>query len=402
MTLFLLTAFCGIAQNSVDLDEIRRLVLFFETAPDSQFTPQQQTLLYESLIAKLSNASEKVALLGHRETVIPGDDQIKTAVAERIGADSWLYVAIGGDFETAYLEARCLDLLNGIIAFELDLEKETIRGTRELGLLFWHEVQDEVRSYFERALNIENTTGDLTFQAVPGTRIRGLGRKRLKTEENGAATAQVPLPSTTRFRATRPGYWPVEGQIYMDQPEKTVILEQAPGSRASLDFYLNNCNFPGFDFNFFLLPDMAFVRAGILTYLFGFILEDDESDFFVSYTLSRFNLGGGFFLNAPDRFFRPYFAAGAFLRIITARGYWGLEPISPFGIQPIIGFEYSRQPRYKLFFEYAPVAYWTGDLDSTLLFLLSLPANNDFSGYLPLNWCVINLANFKLGLRIRL
>ena len=402
LALFLLTAFCGIAQNSIDLDEIRRLVLFFETAPDSQFTPQQQTLLYESLMAKLSNASEKVAMLGHRESVIPGDDQGKTAVAERVGADSWLYVAVGGDFETAHLEARCLDLLNGIIAFELDLEKETIRGTRELGLLFWHEVQEEVRSYFERALNIENTTGDLTFQAVPGTRIRGVGRKRLKTEEDGVATAQVPLPSTTRFRATRPGYWPVEGQIYMDQPEKTVVLEQAPGSRASLDFYLNNGNFPGFDFNFFLLPDMVFVRAGILTHLFGFVLEEEERDFFVSYTLSRFNLGGGIFLNAPDRFFRPYFAAGAFLRIITARGYWGLEPISPFGIQPIFGFEYSRQSRYKLFVEYAPMAYWTGDLDSTLLFLLSLPAKNDFSGYLPLHWCVFDLVNFKLGLRIRL
>jgi hypothetical protein len=398
----LLVGTCGFSQTSIELKEVRRLVLFFETVPGAQFTQQQQTLLYESLVAKLSNVSEKVAMLGHRETVIPAGDQEKTAVAESIGADSWLYVAVGGDLETAHLEARCLDLLNGIIAFELDLEKETIRGTRELGLLFWHEVEEEVRNYFEQALNIENTIGDLTFQAVPGTRIRGLGSGRLKAEENGSATAQVPLPSTTRFRATRPGYWPVEGQIYMDQPEKTVILEQAPGSRASVDFYLNNCNFPGFDFNFFLLPDMVFVRAGILTHLFGFVLEEEERDFFVSYTLSRFNLGGGIFLNAPDRFVRPYLSAGAFWRIITARGYWGLEPISPFGMQPIFGCEYSRQSRYKLFLEYAPMVYWTGDRDSTLLFLLSIPANNDFSGYLPFKWCVIDLVNFKLGLRIRL
>jgi hypothetical protein len=311
---------------------------------------------------------------------------------------------VGGNIETANLRARCLDLLNGITAFELQIEKELIRGTRELGLLFWNEVEEAVREYFERALNVETLIGDLTFQALPGTKIQGVGRGRLKTTEAGSATVEVSLPSTIPFRATKPGYWPVEGQVYMDQPEKTIVLEQTPGDRIALDFYLNNFNFPGFDFTYFLVPEMVFAKTGILTYLIGFVLEgDQENKVFVSFTLSHYNLSMGFYLNAPDRYFRPYFSTGAFWRIITARGYWGFEPIAPFGLQPILGFEYSRQPRYKLFFEYAPMVHWTGNIDDTFLFLLSIPSDGDFSGYLPVPpVCVINVLNFKLGMRMRL
>jgi hypothetical protein len=312
-------------------------------------------------------------------------------------------VTVGGDFESAHLQVRCLDLLNGIIAFELDLQKELLRGTRELGTLFWNEVQEAAREYFERALNLENRIGDLTFRALPGTRIQGVGGRPLKTTDDGTVAAEVALPSTIPFRATKPGYWPVEGQIYMDQPEKSVVIEQTPGDRVALDFYLNNFNFPGFDFTFFLVPDMVFAKTGILTYLIGFVLEGGyDSEVFVNFSLNHYNLALGFYLNAPDRYFRPYFSAGAFWRIITARGYWGFEPIAPFGLQPILGFEYSRQHRYKLFFEYAPMVHWTGNSDDSFLFLSSISSDNEFTSYRSYRWCVINFVNFKLGMRVRL
>jgi len=403
--LCLFSGACLQAQKSIDIKEVRRLVLYFEIDSAGEFTPQQGTLIYESLVASLSNSSDRVALLEYRDQDIPVGDQEKSTVAEDVGADSWLYVTVGGDFASADVQVRCLDLLNGIIAFELDLQKEILRGTRELEMLFWNEVEEATREYFERALNLENRIGDLTFQALPGTRIQGVGRRPMKTAEDGTAVAEVALPSTIPFRATKPGYWPVEGQVYMDQPEKSVVLEQTPGDRIALDFYLNNFNFPGFDFTFFLVPEMVFAKTGILTYLIGFVLEGggySDSEVFVSYSLNHYNLAVGFYLNAPDRYFRPYFSAGVFWRIITARGYWGFEPIAPFGLQPILGFEYSRRHRYKLFFEYAPMVYWTGNSDDTFLFLLSIPSNNDFSGYLNARWCVISIINFKLGLRVRL
>ena len=404
--LFLVPGICLLqAQKSVDIAEVRRLVLYFEIEAGAGFTPQQGTLLYESLMTSLSDASDRIALLEYEEAGIPAGDQEKSMAAEKIGADSWLQVTVGGDFESAELRVRCLDLLNGLIAFELDLKKELIRGTRELGMLFWNDVEEAARDYFERALNLENRIGDLTFQALPGTRIRGLGRRRLKVREDGTAAVEVALPSTIPFRATKPGYWPVEGQIYVDQPEKSIVIEQTPGDRIALDFYLNNFNFPGFDFAYFLVPDMVYAKTGILTYLIGFVLEgggNSNSQVFVGYSLNHFNLALGFYLDAPDRFFRPYFSAGAFWRIVTARGYWGFEPIAPFGLQPVFGFEYARQQRYKLFFEYAPMVYWTGSSEDTFLFESSISSDSDFTAYGSYRWCVISFMNFKLGMRVRL
>jgi hypothetical protein len=399
-----ITAGLIFGQKTIEVKEIRRLFLYFEVDAGAEFTTQQSTLLYESLVASLSDASNKVALLEYEGLGIPDGDQQKTTVAEENGADAWLHVTVGGNFDTANIQARCLDLLNGITAFDLKVEKELMRGTRELGLLFWNEAEKAVAEYFERALNMESVLGDLTFQALPGTRIKGIGHGRLKITEAGSATAEVALPSTIPFRATKPGYWPVEGQIYMDQPEKTIVLEQSPGDRIALDFYLNNFNFPGFAFTYFLVPDMVFAKTGFLTYLLGFVLRgDEESDVFVSYSLNHYNLSVGVYLNAPDRYVRPYFSAGVFWRIITARGYWGFEPIAPFGLQPILGFEYARQTRYKLFFEYAPIVHWIGNSVDTFLFLASIPRDDEFSAYLAVPpWCVINIVNFKLGLRMRL
>jgi len=410
MSFLLLFPFAlGFAQKSIDIEEIRRLVLYFEIGAGSEFTTQQQSLLYESLLSNLSNASEKVALLESRDERVPLDDQEKTSAAENIGADSWLHLVVSGNFESIGIQARCLDLLNGIIAFELDLEKEIIRGTRELGLLMWREVEDAVGDYFDRALNMENRIGDLTFQALPGTRIQGIGRGRLKTTEQGIATAQVALPSTIPFRATKPGYFPVEGQVYVDQTEKVISLEQELAARIALNVYLHNMSYPGFDLMYFFIPDTLFGRVGFLTYLVGFVLDDGDEEsgsVFTGHTLNNFSLSLGFFFSDPDRPFRPYFALGAAWRLVTANGYWGLEPVAPFAAQPVLGWEYARSQKIKIFAEYAPYFYWVPE---RYLFDLSLPPDRDLAFlFIPrrddlVDWAwVWEILVFNVGVRIRL
>jgi hypothetical protein len=399
----------GVSQKTMDIEEVRRLLLYFEIESGADFTPNQRTLLYESLIASLSNASQRVALLENPETDIPADDQGKSAVATDLGADSWLHVVVGGDLEEVSVQARCLDLINGITAFELDLDKELIRGTRELGLLMWKEVGESAGAYFDRALNMENQLADLTFQALPGTRIQGISRRRLKTSEDGVATAVVALPSTIPFRATKAGYLPVEGQIYIDQPEKIVALDQQIAARIAINAYLNNMCYPGIDLLYFLVPDAVFGRIGVLTYLVGFALEDTEGntrEILTGHTLNNFNLAFGFFFNAPDRDFRFYFALAAVWRFVTTTGYWGLEPIAPFAAQPTLGWEYARNQKFKLYAEYAPYFYVAPERG---LFALSLPDSDRVPFiFFPLrenivDWAVIwELAVFNVGIRWRL
>jgi hypothetical protein len=57
----------GEAQKSIDIEEVRRLVLYFEIEAGADFTPQQGTLLYESLVTSLSDSSDRVALLEYRD-----------------------------------------------------------------------------------------------------------------------------------------------------------------------------------------------------------------------------------------------------------------------------------------------------------------------------------------------
>ena len=296
--------------------------------------------------------------------------------------------------------------------FDLEIEKKLIRGTRELGLLFWHETKVAVAEYFEQALNMESVLGDLTFLALPGTRIAGIGRGRLKTSENGSATAEVALPSTIPFRATKPGYFPIEGQIYMDQPEKVISLEQQLATRIAFDLFLNNLSYPGFNFMYFLVPDTVFARVSVLTYLVGIVLDERDGEaksLLTSHTLNNFGFSFGFFFNDPDRPFRPYFALGGAWRIITAKGYWGLEPAAPFAAQPILGFEYSRSQKVKMYAEYAPNFYLAPE---RYLFALSLPSG-DGGGNLPfrffpksgdpVDWAVIwEIFVFNVGMRIRI
>jgi hypothetical protein len=399
-------------QSSIDIKEVRRLIVYFEIEPGADFSSQQSALLYESLLSSISDASEKVALIENSGEGVPPGDQEKTSYAENNGADSWLHVMVGGDFVTISIRARCLDLLNGLTAFELDLEKELIRGTRELDLLMWREVEEAAADYFDRALNIENRVGDLTFQTLPGTRIKVAGRKPLKSSEEGIAGVEAPLPSTIPFRATKPGYFPIEGQIYMDQPEKLISLEQQLATRLAFDIFLNNMSYPGFDFMYFLVPDMVFARVSVLTYLIGFVLDERDGEavsMFASHTLNNFGLSFGFFFNDPDRPVRLYTGLGGAWRLITAKGYWGLEPAAPFAAQPFLGLEYSRNQKYKMYAEYAPYFYFAPE---RYLFTLSLPSahgggNVRFRFYPKsgdrVDWAVIwEIFVFNVGLRIRI
>ena len=103
---------------------------------------------------------------------------------------------------------------------------------------------------------------------------------------------------------------------------------------------------------------------------------------------------------------RPYLGLGGTWRFVTADGYWGLEPASPFAAQPLLGFEYAQNQKFKIYAEYAPYFYWAPKRN---LFLLSLPLDRDVS-FIPfpirddlVDWAwVWEIFVFNVGMRIRL
>jgi hypothetical protein len=406
------TVALGAQEEGVGQGPTRRLLVYFQLVPGSDLSEREGVLLYETLLIELADASQKLAVKDFREAEIPPSDIEKTETAEQRKADCWLEVVVSGNTDVLQIQVRSLDMLSGQLVLDETLEKELRRGIRDLQRLFWADVTAPLADYYSTAFSKDVSEGTLVFEALPGTRIGGSAWKKLQVDAEGQTSVQVPLPATLPYRATKPGYWPVEGEIYMDQTRKVLALEQERGVRFALDVYLQNLSYPGFDFMYFFVPDTVFARIGFLTYLLGIVFDDREDSrdsIFVSHSLNNIVLSAGTYLNAPDRVFRPYLAAGCLLRLVTAKGYWGLEPIAPLALQPVFGLEYGRSPRFKLYAEYAPYIYWVPD---RFLFALSIPEDRNIKFLvMPLEknvgdsvrWAWIwEAVLFQVGLRVRL
>jgi hypothetical protein len=397
------------ASHAQELEETRRLMVFFEVLPEAEITQREGVLLYESLLLDLSDSSERMAVKEYGGQRLPPSDEEKNAAAEELAADSWLHIAIAGSTDLLKIQARALDMLSGRIILEETIEKELLRGIRDLQRQFWEEVSNPLAQYFTSAISRDMNRGTLVFEGQPGTRIRGSAWKQVKIAEQGKVSIQVPLPATLPFRATKAGVFPIEGQIYMDQTTKVMHLDQQQAARLAIDVYLNNVSYPGAGFTYFFVPDAVFGRVGLTSYLVGISLNDSEDSsksIFVSNTLNNLHMAFGLFFNDPDRFFRSYCALQATWRFITAKGYWGLEPIAPFAAQPILGIEYARSQKIKVFAEYAPYFYWAPE---RFLFRLSLPLDHNLAFlFFPASddaadWAVVwEMIVFNVGVRIRL
>lgn len=389
--------------------ETRRLMVFYEVLPQAELSRREAILLYESLLIDLSDAGERMAVKEYGGEQVPASDEARNAAAERLAADSWLHVGVSGNPGLLRLEVRALDMLSGRTILQQSMKKEMLRGVRDLQRGFWSELSAALAEYFTSAISMDMNRGTLVFEGLPGTLIRGSAWKRLRLDEQGRVSIPVPLPATLPYRATRAGFLPEEGHVYMDQTRKVVLLQQEQGVRLAVDVYLNNLSYPGASLNYFFVPDTVFGRIGVLSYLIGLQLDDSEEGsggIFTSHSLSNLGMSFGVFLNAPDRDFRPYFALGAAWRFVTARGYWGLEPVSPFALQPLLGCEYARSRKVKVFAEYAPYFYWAPDKD---LFALSLPLDRNPRFLFfpprkdPVDWAVVwEIFLFNVGVRFRL
>jgi hypothetical protein len=208
----------------------------------------------------------------------------------------------------------------------------------------------------------------------------------------------VQLPLTLSVRARSPGYYPLESKYYVSQELTTLTLEPARGARMAFDVYLNNVIFPGFEFSWFLLRSTAFVRAGFTTYLAGLRFSGDsrEESLFVSRTLNLLDLAFGSYLNDADRNLRVYAGAGAFLRLVTSLAWFGLEPIAPWGLQGVLGVEYSRNLKRRFYLEFDPLLYFTSQPE---LLVASLSSSRDYLGYAFFPRAAAYFLNFRLGFR---
>jgi hypothetical protein len=384
-------------------ERTRRLLLFFELEPEANFGQEEELLLYESLLVRLSSASRKVAVKEYPSRAPGASEAQCTTLARSLGADCWLRVGLAGNWLSVDLRASSYDLIAQATAFAFERRKPMRRGAVDLQRDFWDEVSAAVDEYYSQAAANRTVPGEVVFQARPGTRIVGAGPAPLRTDSDGIARAAVQVPVTLAVRATRAGFFPVEGKYFLSREQTTVRLEQDRGARFALEAHLTNLIFPGLQFSYFLVPGLLFARTGFTTNVIGLLLTDsgDEAKtgqfgLLVSRPLNQVDLGIGVYLNDEDRDLRAYAGLGAFLRLLTTLGYVGLEPIAPWGLQAALGLEYSRNPRGRFYLELAPLLHFTSRPD---MMCASFSPEYSLAGYAWLPWGVFEFLNVRLGFR---
>lgn len=391
------------------VEEPRRLLLYFEQEADAEFAPVELLLLYESLLLKLNNACEDVVILESRKIQVPPSEKKKSDIARQWGADSWIWVVVSGSMSSMKIRIKSFDMVSKKMVFDFILDKDEGADAIDLKRRFWDEVASAVGENYEkfeqRIARGSVKSGEIVIRAEPGTRIIGLPGRELLVGPEKEVKAQVPLPAAYSFTALCKGYYPEKEQFYMDEDRKYFDLDQKPGSRYALNFYLNNFNFPGFDLSYYFIPNYFFAKLGFTSFFIGLMLrgdDDSETDnpMLVSLSLTHLNLQAGLYLNREDSYFRYYLALGLFTRIILAKGYGlGIEPIAPFGIQPSFGMEFSRSMKKRLYLEYAPLFYLTRYPE---MMRASFQTDHVPFNYIFLRKLVIDFFNFRIGLRLQI
>ncbi|HUX12084.1 MAG TPA: hypothetical protein VMW87_03600, partial [Spirochaetia bacterium] len=224
-------------------------------------------------------------------------------------------------------------------------------------------------------------------------------------------TAAVPAPGTYRFRATLPGYYPAETGLTIDQSAATIALDLRRKSRLSYDFTLTQMSFPGIADDYQILPETLFARVSFETYLIGAIpfgstgsdydQNGSNRPFFISLGSSSFGLSAGTYLTGQHGFwglFRPFVAAGFFLRVVTIPGYWGIDPLIPWGAQAELGLEVLPESRLRGIIAFTPRLYRAAD---TALAASNIYDPNQFWLFSFLDGYILQIPNLYVGVRFQ-
>ncbi len=410
--IFLLISFYSFSQESS-----LRLLLLFEENTRSNFTDNEFLMIYETLLVKMSNEIDGIEIIESSEDTVPQTDRERNTLAITLNTDSWLSVVIIGDADNLSIELKLYDISENRFIINEQLEDKSFNSFRELGRQFWNDVISLIEDKYiadgtsdtdtselsdEQIFIMEGAqTGIIIINAKQGTKIIGLREEPIIMGVEGEFQYETIIPATYSIKASLRGYYPIEKEIFVDEELETISFEQKPIGRLFLDFYMNNLSFFGSDLGIFIVPDYFYAKVGFTTHLFGIHFStEDSSSIFVSYPLTYFYAGFGAYINPNHHKIRASIAAVFFTRVIHSSKYGiSIDRLFPFGVQPIIGMEVFPDRKLSLLLEYAPYIYFSDDEE---LMRAAYPRDYSFNTYIVTDNALIELFNFRIGVRIRL
>ena len=335
----------------------RKILLFYRDEAGGPAL-RDKVLLRETLLVSLRGVRADCFILEADPLAGPDSDDDKSSLARRGACDGWLSVRVSdapagrlrGEY-TLYDSVSLSYAARG--AFEA--EKPDIR---DLARVFWR----DAAAALEKLAPLDPLP-PLVTRGVPGTRVYGLGKRSLRLDGDGSARVVLPTPGIYSLRAEKAGYDPVEKQVLYRESGGEILLDQKRGSLFSLDFSLENARYPAVSLSWFPVPNMVFLKTGAASYaagIVGFVVPPDEGSgtLRVSYPYANLSSQVGFYIRPPDSFFRPYLGGGIVARFFFGRDRAYVDPAVPFGGFPVLGCEFSRDPKNRFFVEATPTFYY--------------------------------------------
>lgn len=376
----------------------RRLLVAVEAAPAAGYSGGETAILAKSLALALRDAVSDIRVIEYGAASFPSLAEARNREALRLGADAWLLVSISGDRRAPTLRALSWDLGAQAMVLDRSFSRDGEIAGLNAASEHWDDVVSLVRETYHAGppLNLpkmERRAAALTIHALPGTSITGLPGGPVIASSFGVATANLEAPSSYRLRAVLYGYEPAEKEVFLDADED-VQISQKPSAILAVDTGFFNALFLEGGVGVFFIPDTAFLKFGVTSFLLGLSMSQDSSAY--SFPLMHLNLQVGWYFLPVDSLFRVYATIGGFFRVVFLPDFPArVDALSPGGVQVGIGAEIAIAGRSRFFFEYVPMLYLSGLAD---LFQDTFSTGNA-PGFIPLPFGALNYLNARFGLR---
>jgi hypothetical protein len=358
----LVLAWPSLAQNAgPGTPAARRIVFSLARDRAAEITDGQSLMISRSMLARLQAASAEYIVVERPVSVVAPSESDLSAEAKDEGADGWIAVTISGGWESMRIGVRAFDLLTNSRVVDQSFTRSGL-SLGDVPREGWSDVVQAVAPQFHSALSATqepsgSPTAHLTVKARPGTRVTGLGPTALEIGVGGQASRDLPASREYLLRGELRGTYPSTLRIFLSA-DREVQLRQDPAFQWALEASLQDVGYPRIDVTWFPGAAGAYVRLGLMTYALGLAFNGIEV--FSSAPLTNVEAQAGVFVGRADSLFRFSFGIGAFLRVATVPGeYFGLDPLSPWGMRAIVGMEVSPWPRSRFFIEMTPTMFIT-------------------------------------------
>jgi hypothetical protein len=376
----------------------RRIIFSLARDRNAEFTEGQALMISRSMLARLQAASSEIIMIERPVSVVEASESDLSAEAREEGADGWVSVTISGGWASMRIGVRAFDLLTNAKVVDQSFARVG-SSLGEIPLEGWNDIVGVVAPQYHSALSgapvpSPSPVARLTVKAVPGTRVTGLGAAALEVGADGAASRDLPASREYLIRGELHGYYPATTRIFLSA-DRAVSLRQEHSSFLALEASLQDLGYPRIDVTWFPGSANMYFKLGLMTYLVG--LAFDSTGVFSSAPLTNVEAQMGVSLGPADGLFRFSFGIGCLVRVVTMTGtYFGLDPLSPWGLRGILGMEVSPWPRSRFFVELTPTAYMTPAPD---VFRQLLGSGDIPPGWMPGNSSFADVFSFRCGYR---